>query len=194
MLKLYKLDDNIIDLDGIKTYNEEFTVISANENGKPQPFYVELVSSEAISVDKYEGDKLSIYIDVEYVLKNEYIALKNLIGDRILITVKPNQYFVNDRTYKFKLTKTEEKEDGSLRIKILSKVNGKEMSWKCTYDGRPNNYDITPMESEKSEFVNIKINSTVLNAFTSKIEFTQDESNETISLDILNTVDGLKLK
>ena len=92
-----------------------------------------------------------------------------------------------DKTYTFKLTSKKFLDDGSLRIKIFSKMNDMELGWKCTYDGKPMEYSISTRESDKGENVTIKPISTILSEFTTVIEFAQDESNNVIRLVLTNT-------
>jgi hypothetical protein len=100
---------------------------------------------------------------------------------------------VNDRDYRFKITKSEKKKDGDIRIRLMSKVNKSEIGWKCIYDGKPIYYEITPMESSKSEYITIKLQSQMLAEYVSLIEFQQEESGETVELRINNTPEGMEL-
>jgi len=193
MIKIDELKDNLIDLGGIKEYNVNFSVDSYNANGKRQPFFVERVSSKDISVSIFAVNSINISINVKNIVNDEFIVLKNIINERLVINIKPNNYYSDDRVYKFKISKQEERENGEIRIRLLSKVNKDEIGWKCTYDGRPMSYTITPMESNKSGYVTIRSNMNMVANFTSLLIFTQDESNEEIRFKILNTPEGMKL-
>ena len=193
MFVIKDLEDNIIDLDGLKEYNNDFEVLSFKESGKRSPFYVDIVSTEDIYITFFDVSSINIEIDVENILKDEYIILKNLNGEEITLTIKPNEYFVNDREYRFKITRTEKKKNGDIRIRLMSKVNKSEIGWKCTYDGKPIYYEITPMESSKSEYITIKLQSQVFSEYESMIRFQQEESGEIVELKINNTLEGMEL-
>lgn len=192
MFYIKGLENNIIDLDGFDEYSEEFEVVSLNDNDKRQPCGIEYISNEGIEVTFFGVNFVRISIDVSEIINDEYIILKNYIDETITLTVKPNQYYVDDKDYKFKITKSEFKDNNDLRLKILSKVNGKELGWKCTYDGKPISYSITPMENDKSCFINVKLLSQLFVDYTSVLIFEQDESGETIEYNILNTPEGMK--
>ena len=192
MFYIKGLEDNIIDLDGVKEYMEEFEVVSLNNKGKRQPFQIELITNENIRVSSFEVNFLRIEITPQMIVNEEHIVLKNYIGEKIIITVKANEYFTNEIKYKFKITKTEFKKNGDLRVKILSKANGEEIGWKCTHDGSPLSYEITPKEDEKSSFITIKSLTNLLIDYTSVLIFEQEESGEIIKLEIYNTPDGMK--
>lgn len=193
MFTIKDLKDNTINLDGLKEYSNDFEVLCLNERGKRIPFYIDFVSSEYISVSTFGVNLINISIDVEYVLNEEYIILRNIYGTRIRITILPNPYFVDDREYKFKITKTEVKDSKSIKIRIFSKVNKSEIGWKCIYDGKPLSYTIAPRENSKSGYVNITLNDNVLVEYDSHIMFMQDESGEQIDLKIKNSPNGVEI-
>ena len=193
MFTVKDLKDNVINLDGLKEYNIDFEVLSLKESGKRIPFRVDLISTESIKIRLFGVSSINIVIDVENILKDEYIVLKNTNNEKIIITVKPNEYYVNDRDYRFKITREEKTKDGDIRIRLMSKVNKSEIGWRCTYDGRPISYEITPMESNKSEYIKIKLKSKMLTEYNSVIIFQQEESGETVELKIKNTTDGMEI-
>ena len=192
MFEIKGIKDNIIDLGGIKEYNENFEVASFNDNGKRMPFSIDLVTTDSITVNAFGVSSINIEIDVSNIIQEEYITFKNILGETLVITIKPNSYFTNDRVYKFKISKTEFNDNGEVKIRILSKVNGEEIGWKCIYDGRPISYVITPMESDKSEYVTIKSMSQMFINFVSTLTFQQNESGEIITFKINNTPEGMK--
>lgn len=192
MIIINDLKDKTINLDGLKDYDHNFEVYSCTENGKTQPFQIELVTSDNIIVEKFNVSSIHIFIDVEYIVKEEYIILKNILGEKLIITVKPNEYYTNDRNYKFKLTKNEFNKNGELKLKILSKVNNIEMGWSCVYDGKPIQYEITPMKSDKSSYVTVKLMSTLFIDYISTLKFQQNESGNVIEYKIKNTPNGME--
>lgn len=192
MFIINDLENNVIDLEGLKEYDKEFEVLSLNDKGKRQPFSVELVTNENIKISVLDVNIIKIIINVQAIVNEEFIVFKNYIGEKINISVKPNMYFVDDKEYKFKVTKSEIRENGDLRLKILSKVNGEEIGWKCIYNGKPVSYSITPMENTKSCFITIKLLSQLFVDYTSTLMFEQEESGEIIEYKIYNTPDGMK--
>lgn len=192
MLIIKNLIDNIIDLTDLDEYSNDFEVISLSDNEIKQPYYIEFVSNEGIFITKFDVSQIKIEIDVGSILNDEYFILKNNIGERITVFIKPNNNYVRDKKYKFKITKQEFKEDNLLTLKILSKANDKEIGWKCIYDGKPISYIITPMENDKSSYVTIKLTSKILAQYIAPIVFQQDESEETIIYKIKNTSNGME--
>lgn len=194
MLKIKNLKDNVIDLNGTKEFEKDFEITSINtQNGKGIPFYVDLVSSPNITVSAFSTNLIKIIINVETILKDEFIILRNTRKEKLIIDIIPNDYFVNERKYVFKITKSEITNDGTLKLKILSKVNGIEIGWKCVYDGKPISYIITPMESDKSGYVSVKLAMEMLIECETKLIFEQEESKERIEFEINNTPNGMKL-
>jgi len=194
MFKIKDLKDNIIDLNGLKEFEKETEIISINtKNNKKIPFYIDLVSTPNITVNVFNGNLIKIIINVAEILKEEFIIFKNAQQEKLIINIIPNIYFLNERQYKFKITKSEITEDGILKLKILSKGNETEVGWKCVYDGKPISYNITPMESDKSDCVYVKLTMEMISEFTSKLIFEQNESKERIEFEINNTPNGMKL-
>ena len=187
MLYIEDLENNIIQLDESLESEYSFKVLSQNNNGSPSPFVVKFISSENISARIEYGNVLNLYIENAMILNEEYIFLRNTVGDTIRITVIPNPYHLMEKTYGFKITSKKYLEDGSLKLKIFSKMNGEDIGWKCTYDGRPMEYSISPFESETSEHVIIKPLADVRNEFETLVEFTQNKSNEIIKILLTNT-------
>ena len=196
MFKIKNLEENnLINLEGKKEYKEQFEVLSYNEkNMKRTPFTVSTITSPFISARTFGVSLLEIGIDVEGVTKEEHVVLTNINGEEIIITINPNSYFSNEREYKFRISKSEILDDGTLRLRILSKVKGKELGWKCTYDGRPMVYSIMPKEGSKSGYVRIKpMVMEIYSEFISKLEFQQEESGEKAEILIKVTKDGMEI-
>lgn len=192
MLYIKELENNTIDLNTNEAYYE-FTVISKDANNRNKTYSIDLVSNDAILVKKYDTI-LSIEIDIESILKEEYIILSNTLDERIRITILPSTYQIMDKNYKFKITKRTYNEDGSIKVKILSTVNDMELGWRCSYDGKPMSYSISPMSNDEGCYVTITQAATVVSEFDSLIKFTQDESGNEIKLVLHNTPEGIKKK
>lgn len=194
MLSIKNFINNIIDLNGVDEYDNDFVVDSVNDNnGKEIPFNIDVVTNKNIYVTIHAVNSIRIYIDVEFITAEEYIVLRNINGEKLVITVKPNEYMLAEKEYKFKITKAEIQENGDLKLRILSKMNKTELGWRCIYNGKPLNYKITPMESNKSSYVNVKLLSIMLSDYISKLVFEQDESGEKTSIKILNTTEGMEI-
>lgn len=193
---MIEVKDNIIELSKEEHSKYTLDVISQRDNGNKTPFAVDLVSNTNVISANVIGSSnmLIIEIDTPNVLNEEYIILKNMQGDRAKITILPNKYYTMEKEYKFKITKKVYEDDGSLKIKILSKMNDEEIGWNCTYKGKPMEYFINPKLSDKSEYVTIAPAVTVVSDFTAILEFTQRGSGNVIRLEVYNTPEGIKKK
>lgn len=187
MFYIEGLENNTLQMEKTDTLDYEFKVISKKDNGKRIPFFIAHVSNEYIDADIVYGNVLIIHITPSMIIEEGSIRLENIIGESVSIKLIPNEYYTMDKTYTFKLTSKKILDDGSLKLKILSKVNDMEIGWKCTYDGKPMEYSISPFESDKGEYVVVKPMATVLSEFTALLEFTQDESGNIIRLSLTNT-------
>ena len=192
---MIEVKDNIIELSKEEHSKYTLDVISQRDNGNKSPFAIDLVSNtNVISANVIGSNMLNVEIDTPNVLNEEYIILKNMQGDRTKITILPNKYYTMEKEYKFKITKKIYEDDGSLKIKILSKMNDEEIGWNCTYEGKPMEYFINPKLSDKSEYVTIAPAVTVASDFIAILEFTQRGSGNIIRLEVYNTPEGIKKK
>lgn len=187
MLYIEGLENNTIRLEKSRNIVHSFTVVSRKDNGRPSPFVINFISDSNINAFIENGNALSIYVDASKILTDEHIILSNALGDSCRLLFIPNEYYTMNRKYTFKVTSKKLLDDGSLNIKVFSKVNDMEIGWKCTYCGNPMVYDITPDESEIGEHVVITPRADILSEFDSLLEFTQDESNNKIRLVLTNT-------
>lgn len=192
MFAIKDLNNNTIELQGLKDYSNKFEILSFNENGKRMPFFTELVTSNDISVELFNICFINVTINVKNIIKDEYIVFKNINGEKLILTIKPNNYFVEEREYKFKITKSEFTKDGKLKLKIYSKVNGEDIGWKCIYKGKPIDYNISPIESYESTYVTVELLSEMLTDYVSTLIFEQKESGKKIEYKINNTTEGMK--
>ena len=186
------VNENILDLNENPYDEHEIKIDSRGRNDKRIPWGVEMVSSKLINVEQGAGDTLKVTLDVENLKEDGFILLRNYNKERLKIIVKHNILLTMDRTYKFRISK--KSTDGrKTRIRILSKADNDEIGWKCTYDGKPLNYSITPMESDKSSYVDIEVLDELFTNVPSVIEFTQDRSGEVISLKLNQTNDDTEI-
>lgn len=187
MFYIEGLKNNTIQVEKGEYFEYEYKIVSKKENGRPAPFSLKFVSSDKVNVKIVHGDTIKIEIEPQRILTEENIVLGNSIGETIKIAIIPNEYYLMERTYTFKITSKKLLDDGSLKLKIFSKVNDMEIGWKCTYDGKPLSYSITPFESEVGDYVIVTPKSVNLIELDTLIEFTQDESKNTIALILTNT-------
>lgn len=195
MILIDDLKDNTITLTRNESniFEQELTITSQNENGSTIPFSIEFVSSNYITVSTYGNYGIKIIADTPNILQNEYIILRNAENERVRITIKPNSYFTMERNYKFKITSEKIDKDGKLILKILSKVNNMDIGWQCTYMGQPISYDVSPLNSDKGEYVTIsnKKGNVIYGNFDSLFKFQQNESNNIIKYYLHNTPNGI---
>ena len=193
MIKINGFENKfILDLNVNPVDEHEFTVISKN-GPEELSWGVELVSLNEISVMKHSGNKLSINLDVNTLNKDGFILLRNYNKERLVVEIIHNEELSREKEYTFKF-ENEKVEGKKITIDILSQEESKEMSWACTYDGRPLKYSISPKRSEKSEKVEIVLLSPVSNEFKSIIEFTQDKSDKIIKLKLTQNRDNITIK
>lgn len=194
MLYIENIENDSISLDNYDGNEVELKVVSRNAKGMKKHFVVDYVSSPNIVVYTLGGSSIKIEYEPREITEEQFILIKNALGETMRLTIVPKLFYSMEKTFKFKISSYKELEDGSIRLKILSKVNDMEIGWKITYDGKPMTYIITPMESDKGDYVKIKPNATIVNDFTSVIIFKQDESDEEIRFEILNTPNGIHKK
>lgn len=187
MLYIEGLENNQIKLEKSTDLTYSFKVVSKKPNNRPIPFFVEHISNENITTKITFGDTIDIYTDASLIEKEEFIVLSNTIGEFFRIKIIPNEYYTMERTYSFKITSKKFLDDGSLELKVFSKVNDEEIGWKCTYDGKPMSYTISPLDSTESKHVHIVPNGEIMAEFKVLVEFTQDESDNKIRLLLTNT-------
>ena len=193
MIKINGFENKfILDLNVNPVDEHELTVVSKNGN-EDLSWGVELVSLNEISVMKHSGNKLSINLDVNTLNKDGFILLRNYNKERLVVEIIHNEELSREKEYTFKI-ENEKVEGKKITIDILSQEESKEMSWACTYDGRPLKYSISPKRSDKSEKVEIILLSPVSNEFKSIIEFTQDKSDKIIKLKLTQNRDNITIK
>jgi hypothetical protein len=88
-------------------------------------------------------NRLTIKINNLETFKNEaLVTLKNSKKDSILIKILPNQEAIKEKVYTFKLGKVTT-ESETIKINVVSKVNGKNHPWSVEYDGKPYNLNVS---------------------------------------------------
>lgn len=195
MIRIDNIPDNTISLDGVtdETYAKSVQVVSEDNNGHQVPFSVDVVSTGCIDVSPNGADEMLVSIRTEGIENNEFVTFRNANGDKARIDILPNPYIIMEKGYVFKATSKRVSKDGSLKISLSSKMNGGEMGWKCTYDGKPLPYEVEPMSDDGSCTVTIRNGnvSNISGRFTSLFEFTQNESGNVIRALVNNSGDGM---
>ena len=163
-------------------YDEHIINIESKGEGDANiPWGVEMVSCDLVTAKPGAANTLDVNVDIDEVANECFILLRNYAKERMKITIIPNTELSAPKTYKFRITK--KSTDGrNTRVRILSKENGKEIGWSCTYNGQPYNYSISPKKADKSGYVDIVLLDELLATVNSLIEFTQEKSGEVIQL------------
>lgn len=185
MIKINKSEKQfILDLNKLPYDEHTITINSKGEKGNRLPWGVEMVSSQYVSAEHGANDTLNIYVDIENMKDESFILLRNFKKEMMKIVIKPNTLLTSPKTHKFRISK-KTTEGRKTKIRILSKEDNQEIGWECTYDGKPLNYSIEPMRSDKSGYVDIEVLDELFTDVPSVIEFTQERSGEVIKL-VLN--------
>lgn len=185
MIKIDKSEKQfILDLNKLPYDEHTITIDSKGDKGNRLPWGIEMVSSQYVSAEQGANDSLNIYVDIENMKDESFILLRNFKKEMMKIVIKPNTLLTSPKTYKFRISK-KTTEGRKTKIRILSKEDNNEIGWECTYDGKPLNYSIEPMRSDKSGYVDIEVLDELFTDVPSVIEFTQERSGEVIKL-VLN--------
>ena len=174
-------------------YDEHTINIESKGEGDANiPWGVEMVSCDLVTAKPGAASTLNVNVDIDELSDECFILLRNYTKERMKITVIPNTELSAPKTYKFRITK--KSTDGrKTRVRILSKENGKEIGWSCTYNGQPYEYSISPMKGDKSGYVDIVLTDELLTTVTSLIEFTQEKSGEVIQLKLRQSNDSTEI-
>lgn len=182
----------ILDLSKDEYLEHRFTVTSVDDNGNNISWGIEYTTSPEIKAHIEGNSELVVEVPLEVIKKDEYIVLLNHRKERSSVLIKPNLEVIRHKEYKFKIT-SKKIDGGQLRIKILSKEGDNEIPWRCTYQGQPLPYEITPLDSDKGVHVDIKLIGEILGTFTSVIKFKQDSSNNEITLRLHQSNDSVEI-
>lgn len=182
----------ILDLNEDECLEHRFTVTSVDDNGNNISWGIEYTTSPEIKAHVEGNSELVVEVPLEAIKKDEYIVILNHRKERTSVLIKPNLEAIRPKEYKFKIT-SKKIDGGQLRIKILSKEGDNEIPWRCTYQGQPLPYEITPLESDKGVHVDIKLIGEILGTFTSVIKFKQDSSNNEITLRLRQSNDSVEI-
>ena len=182
----------ILDLNEDECLEHRFTVTSVDDNGNNISWGVEYSSSPSIKAHIEGNSELVVKVPLEAIKRDEYIVLLNYKKERARVVLKPNLETIRPKTYKFKIT-NKKIDGGNLKIKILSKEGDNDIPWRCTYQGQPLPYEITPLESDKGVHVDIKLAGEILGTYTSVIKFKQNGRNKEITLRLRQSNDSVEI-
>ena len=115
VLDVYSYDSS----DNFVSWDVSFT------NGSGFKYYIDSKNSLVISIN-----------DLEKFFKEAFLIIKNSDKECVLIKILPNQEAIKEKVYTFKLGKVTT-ESESIKINVISKVNGKNHPWSIEYDGKP---------------------------------------------------------
>ena len=193
MLKIDNFEkEYILDLNDKPHNNHSLKVTSEVAPNMRLPWGVELVSNPLVKATPGTNNTLDIFVDMEKLMADAFIVLRNYNRERIKIIIKPNFIIISPREYTFKITR--KTTDGKkARVKLLSKENDREIGWECTYQGKPLNYSIEPLKSDKSGHIEIELLDDATSDFQTVIEFTQKRSGKVIELKLNQNSDGVQI-
>lgn len=193
MLKIDNFEkEYILDLNDKPYNNHSLKVTSEVAPNMRLPWGVELVSNPLVKATPGTNNTLDIFVDMEKLMADAFIVLRNYNRERIKIIIKPNFIIISPREYTFKITR--KTTDGKkARVKLLSKENDREIGWECTYQGKPLNYSIEPLKSDKSGHIEIELLDDATSDFQTVIEFTQKRSGKVIELKLNQNSDGVQI-
>ena len=164
VLDVYSYDSS----DNFVSWDVSFT------NGSSFKYYINSKNSLVISI-----------IDLENFFKEAFLIIKNSDKECVLIKILPNQEAIKEKIYTFKLGKVTT-ESESIKINVISKVNGKNHPWSVEYDGKPYNLNVSYTKTK------LNIVSEEENGFEFKflIIITQEKSRNKISIALKHNSDG----
>ena len=171
-------------------YNSNKLLINSYEEGHKVPWSVYVNTSKLVSASK-SGDELLIDTDIYTFNSNATIVLKNNRQELFKILVIPNNEATMEKKYEF-YTKDINLSDGILTFEIISTRNDEDYPWKCTYSGMPLSYSIIKPEYSGSTTMRVELLSMMYSDFTTKLVFTQNDSDKKIELTLLNGKEGIK--
>lgn len=147
---------------------------------------VSFANGEGFSYYTDYRNRLTIKINNLETFKNEaLVVLKNSKKESILIKILPNQEAIKEKVYTFKLGKATT-ESESIKINVVSKVNGKNHPWSVEYDGKPYNLNVSYTKTK----LNIVSEEEKGFEFKFLIVIIQEKSENKISIALKHNPDG----
>ena len=147
---------------------------------------VSFANGEGFSYYSDYRNRLTIKISNLETFKNEaLVVLKNSKKESILIKILPNQEAIKEKVYTFKLGKVTT-ESESIKINVISKVNGENHPWSVEYDGKPYNLNVSSTKTK----LNIVSEEEKGFEFKFLVIITQEKSRNKISIALKHNSDG----
>ena len=174
----------VIDLNLLEDTNECTVKISShNDEGRIIPWIVDYTSSESIRYDEVGVNELRLSFDLRNIKNEEIIKVINSKGEKEEIKVLPNIKESADRKYIFRIRSNALLGKNKAAFKIISKVNGKNCKWSCTYNGKPLSYVIN---IEHDDTLIVELKSIIPSTVNGHLTLTQQESGKTIRINLIH--------
>lgn len=174
----------VIDLNLLEDSNEYTIKISShNDEGRIIPWVVDYTSSDTIKYDEVGINELRLSFDLRNLKNEEIIRVKNSKGEKEEIKVLPNIKESAERKYTFRVRSHTILDKNKAAFKITSKVNGEKCKWSCTYNGRPLSYTLV---IDNNDTLIVQLNSIIFGTVGGHIDLTQEESGNTIRLNLIH--------
>jgi hypothetical protein len=183
-----KVGEFTLDLNESCKEVHDFRVVSLDSNGNPVYWVVDYISCGAIRASKKGDTMVSISVDIDNILKNEYLYLVNAKNESLLILVVPNKEATAPKHYVFEADASVI--GGNILVSIESTVNDNDAPWVCSYDGKPLNLHIDPKSGNGPSEVTMSPRSRLYSAASTVVDFTQEKSGKQIRVYLSFSVDG----
>jgi hypothetical protein len=172
------------ELDLNNSFETEYylTIDSRNEAEKLIPWSVALCSNESIKIRTEGVDKLNLTFSLEAVKHQEYILLENYNKEKAKIVIKPNLKESAQKVYTFRVNGYKISDKDTVEFKVKSECNGEPMPWKCSYGGKPFEYQI----SKEGKKITFKLKSVPNGDIVGFLKLHQEKSGKDICIQLLH--------
>jgi hypothetical protein len=177
-----KKGDYELDLNDSFETEYYLTIDSRNEAEKLIPWSVALCSNESIKIRTEGVDKLNLTFSLEAVKHQEYILLENYNKEKAKIVIKPNLKESAQKVYTFRVNGYKISDKDTVEFKVKSECNGEPMPWKCSYGGKPFEYQI----SKEGKKITFKLKSVPNGDIVGFLKLHQEKSGKDISIQLLH--------
>lgn len=174
------------ELDLNNSFETEYylTIDSRNENEKLIPWTVVFSSNTSIKIKTEGVDKLHLTFNLEVIKQQEYILLENYNKEKAKIKIKPNFKESAQKVYTFRVNGYKISDKDTVEFKVKSECNGEPMPWKCSYGGKPFEYQI----SKEGKKITFKLKSIPNGDIVGFIKLHQERSGKDIKIQLLHHV------
>ncbi len=177
-----KKGDYELDLNDSFETEYYLTIDSRNEAEKLIPWSVTLCSNESIKIKTEGVDKLHLTFNLETVKHQEYILLENYNNEKAKIVINPNLKESAQKVYTFRVYGYKISDKDTVEFKVKSECNGEPMPWKCSYGGKPFEYQI----SKEGKKITFKLKSVPNGDIVGFLKLHQEKSGKDISIQLLH--------